>query len=105
MKLKTTALFITSIGFMLCLPPAGASATNDTRKPPPHYLENCVDCHEQMVSGNPDLLYSRSASIIKDARALYQRVVYCRTKLGLGWNKSETADVVEYLRQNFYDDK
>ena len=78
-----------------------AIAAND--KAPPHYDAECVACHEQMVSGDAKVLYTRKDRLAKNYHELQQRVRYCKDQLGLDWSEGQTHAVVEYLAKNYYD--
>ena len=70
--------------------------------PPARYEVSCTACHQQMVSGNEKILYTRKDRIATDYRSLNARVRYCRDQLNLGWNEAQTEEVVQYLIKNFY---
>ena len=70
---------------------------------PSHYRSECVACHEQMVSGNAKVLYTRKDRLAKDYLELKQRVHYCKDQIKLDWNEEQTRIVVEYLAKNYYD--
>ncbi len=78
-----------------------AIAANDNV--PSHYSAECVACHEQMVSGDAKVLYTRKDRLAKNYQELKQRVRYCKDQLGLDWDKEQTQAVVEYLAKNYYD--
>ena len=75
----------------------------DDNDMPPHYRSECVACHEQMVSGNAKVLYTRKNRLAKDYLELEQRVHYCKNQIKLDWNEEQTRTVVEYLAKNYYD--
>jgi len=70
---------------------------------PPHYSAECVACHEQMVSGDAKVLYTRKDRLAKNYEELRQRVHYCKDQLKLDWSEEQTNTVVEYLAKNYYD--
>ena len=70
---------------------------------PPHYQAECVACHEQMVSGNAKVLYTRKDRRAKNYEELKQRVHYCQTQLELNWNETQTRAVVDYLAKQYYE--
>ncbi len=104
MKRKIHIFVVIALGLIVSQPLAAADSApmQNGRQAPAHYLENCVDCHRQMVSGNPELLYSRASSIADDVQSLRQRVIYCQSGLGLDWSRGEISQVVDYLNRNFY---
>ena len=69
---------------------------------PAHYQLECVACHEQMVSGNTKVLYTRKDRLAKNYKELTQRVNYCKDQLELDWGKEQTRTVVEYLAKQYY---
>ena len=78
-----------------------AIAANDNI--PPHYSAECVACHEQMVSGDAKVLYTRKDRLAKNYQELKQRVRYCKDQLELDWSEEQTQSVIEYLAKNYYD--
>ena len=70
---------------------------------PLHYEADCVSCHEQMVSGNAEVLYTRKDRLAKNYQQLEQRVYYCQEQLALDWNETQIRTVVEYLAKTYYD--
>ena len=84
----------------LCLVITSADAIN----PPPHYQENCITCHQRMVSGNGDLLYQRDNRLVNNFDALKKRVNACARSVGVEskWGEKQMAEVINYLNQSFY---
>ncbi len=78
-----------------------AIAANDSI--PPHYSAECVACHEQMVSGDAKVLYTRKDRLARNYEELQRRVRYCKDQLKLDWSEEQTRTVVEYLAKNYYD--
>ena len=69
---------------------------------PAYYSANCIDCHKQIVSGEPNLLYNRLGTQIKTLSLLTARVDYCQNALQLHWEKEQIDVVTDYLNQRFY---
>lgn len=74
----------------------------DNDDAPSAYQAECVACHEQMVSGDSKVLYTRKDRLAKDYQELKQRVHYCKDQLKLDWDERQTGVVVEYLAKNYY---
>ena len=85
---------------VICLIVSIAFADNDYM--PSHYQLECVACHEQMVSGNAKVLYTRKDRLAKNYQELKQRVGYCQEQLGLEWNDGQIRIVVDYLAKQYY---
>ena len=77
-----------------------ASANNGNI--PLHYQAECVSCHQQMVSGDAKVLYTRKDRRVKNYQELKQRVHYCKAQLLLDWSAAQTRTVVDYLAKNYY---
>ena len=86
---------------VICAIFSAAIAAND--QAPPHYNAECVACHEQMVSGDAKVLYTRNDRLAKNYQELKQRVRYCKDQLGLDWSEEQTHTVVDYLAKSYYE--
>ena len=85
---------------IICLTTSMAYADDDDM--PPHYEAECVACHEQMVSGNAKVLYTRKDRLAKNYAELKSRVSYCIEQLELNWSEEQTRSVVDYLAKRYY---
>ena len=84
----------------ICLIIGMAFADDNTA--PLHYQAECVACHEQMVSGNAKVLYTRKDRLVKNYVQLKQRIHYCKEQLGLDWSDEQTRLVADYLAKQYY---
>ncbi len=63
----------------------------------------CYQCHAQKSGlGNGDIIYTRADRKIKDPARLKFMVSMCNTELRLDLFPEDEADLVAYLKQQFY---
>ena len=80
------------------------AAWSDERARPPHYQAECVACHEQMVSGDEEVFYTRPNRLVKNYAGLKRQVEHCQEQLELDWSEEQIESVVEYLSKHYYYD-
>jgi mono/diheme cytochrome c family protein len=63
---------------------------------------NCIACHEALMEGNADALYTRPDRLVGNFDALVKQVNRCQLTLGLQWFDEDISDVAHYLNQTYY---
>lgn len=63
---------------------------------------NCLSCHTSLMSGDPNVIYTREDRRVSTIEGLRNQVTRCKTTVGVPWPEDQIEDVVEYLNNNFY---
>ncbi|MEO8305046.1 MAG: cytochrome c [Betaproteobacteria bacterium] len=63
---------------------------------------DCVGCHAQRFSGDPDQMYKRADRRIKTPAQLLAQVQGCNVNLGKGYFPEEEEHIAAYLNLEFY---
>ena len=63
---------------------------------------HCRACHEALMQGDPNLMYTRPDRQVHDRTALAKQTQRCAQNLGLGWSEENLNDVIGYLSEEFY---
>ncbi|MDZ7753551.1 MAG: cytochrome c [Gammaproteobacteria bacterium] len=63
---------------------------------------NCMSCHESMMSGDPNDIYTRDNRRVTSLDGLEAQVRRCEHSLGLKWFDDEVAAVTDFLNDRFY---
>ena len=63
---------------------------------------DCVACHAQRFSGDPDQMYRRADRRIKTPSQLLAQVQGCNVNLGKGYFPEEEEHIAAYLNLEFY---
>jgi cytochrome c5 len=63
---------------------------------------DCVSCHAQRFSGDPDQMYRRSDRRIKTPAQLLAQVQGCNANLAKGYFPEEEEHIAAYLNLEFY---
>ena len=63
---------------------------------------DCVSCHAQRFSGDPDQMYKRADRRVKTAAKLLAQVQACNVNLGKGYFPEEEEHIAAYLNLEFY---
>lgn len=82
------------------LPPAALAA--DTAHGKQLHDTKCVSCHVQKYGGDGSAIYLRSNRLIKDAKALGQRVAACNAMTNAGLFPEDEAAITAYLAERYY---
>ncbi|MBD3670882.1 MAG: cytochrome c [Gammaproteobacteria bacterium] len=93
------ALFVI---LMLNLLEIGVSQAADFERGKQLHNQNCMSCHQDIMSGNGDAIYIRPNRRIDNYDALVKQVGRCKDNLGVPWPEEEVMDVVEYLNTRYY---
>jgi mono/diheme cytochrome c family protein len=64
--------------------------------------ENCMTCHDSIMGGNGNEIYTRPNRRIHSLSELRQQVKRCKNSLKEPWPDDQIDDVVSYLNQTFY---
>lgn len=62
----------------------------------------CVSCHVERYGGDGAQMYLRADRLIRDRKALNQRVAACNAMVNAGLFPEDEADVAAYLAQQYY---
>lgn len=62
----------------------------------------CVACHVQKYGGDGSTVYTRENRLIKDHKALGQRVAACNAMVNAGLFPEDEAAITAYLAERFY---
>jgi cytochrome c5 len=63
---------------------------------------DCIGCHAQRFSGDPDQMYRRADRRIKTPAQLLAQVQGCNVNLGKGYFPDEEEHIAAYLNLEFY---
>lgn len=63
---------------------------------------NCMSCHESMMNGDPNSIYTRDDRRVSSLDGLEAQVRRCEHSLGLQWFDDEVAAVTDFLNDRFY---
>ena len=66
------------------------------------HQENCMSCHDSIMGGNGNQIYTRPNRHINSLSELRHQVKRCKTSLEEPWPDDQINDVVAYLNKNFY---
>jgi mono/diheme cytochrome c family protein len=64
--------------------------------------KQCVSCHIKRFGGDGSEMYLRADRIIRDRKALGQRVAACNAMVNAGLLPEDEADIAAYLAQHYY---
>ncbi|MFP4130492.1 MAG: cytochrome c [Thiohalospira sp.] len=63
---------------------------------------HCVDCHADLMGGDPTAVYDRSNRRIDNLNDLSDQVGRCRNSYGEAWPRSWVEDVTSWLNSQYY---
>jgi mono/diheme cytochrome c family protein len=81
--------------------PAGADAPDPVHGRDLHQ-RHCIDCHTDIMGGDPTAIYDRENQRIGSLNDLYEQVGRCRNSYGEAWPRSWVEDVTTWLNGHFY---
>ncbi len=87
------------LGLAAVLPSAFPADSNSGRE---LHNENCIACHQSLMSGDANRMYTREDRRIKDYPSLVAQVRRCELNLGLQWFDDDVEDVASFLNEEFY---
>ncbi|MDP1525578.1 MAG: cytochrome c [Rhodocyclaceae bacterium] len=64
--------------------------------------KQCVSCHIKRFGGDGSEMYLRADRLIRDRKALGQRVATCNAMVNAGLFPEDEADIAAYLAQRYY---
>lgn len=88
------------LALMLCLPAPAFAA--DVARGKALHDEKCVSCHVKRYGGDGAQMYLRADRLIRDRKALGQRVATCNAMLNAGLFPEDEEDIAAYLAQHYY---
>lgn len=99
MKLHTAfiTLAVSAIAFA-----AAPTFAADLERGKELHQENCMSCHDSIMGGNGNQIYTRPNRQIQSLSELRHQVKRCKTSLEEPWPDDQIEDVVVYLNKNFY---
>jgi len=74
-------------------PKAGKKVYEDAR---------CSACHDSVIRGNGDRIYTRPDHKIRSAKALLKQVGFCVNQTGAAVLPQDIVNIAAYLNQRFY---
>jgi mono/diheme cytochrome c family protein len=94
--MRTTIL----LALALCLPAPTFAA--DVARGKALHDEKCVGCHVKRYGGDGSQMYLRADRLIRDRKALDQRVATCNAMVNAGLFPEDEADIAAWLAQRYY---
>jgi len=98
--LRTPLPWLTT-ALLLAAAPVGADVPD-----PAHGRElherHCIDCHADIMGGDPTAIYDRRNQRMGSLNELYDQVGRCRNSYGEAWPRSWVEDVTTWLNDHFY---
>lgn len=64
--------------------------------------KQCVSCHVKRYGGDGAQMYLRADRLIRDRKALSQRVAACNAMVNAGLFPEDEEDIAAYLAQQYY---
>lgn len=62
----------------------------------------CGACHDSLMGGDGNRIYTRAERKVRDAQALLKMVRFCVTQTGAQVFPEDTEHIAAYLNQQFY---
>lgn len=64
--------------------------------------QNCMGCHDNMMGGDGNRLYTRDDRRIKSIEGLMGQVSRCNAMQNIGLSDDDLNGITKYLNENFY---
>jgi mono/diheme cytochrome c family protein len=64
--------------------------------------KQCVSCHIERYGGDGAQMYLRADRMVRDRKALNQRVATCNAMVNAGLFPEDEEDIAAYLAQQYY---
>lgn len=64
--------------------------------------KQCVNCHIERYGGDGSQMYLRADRLVRDRKALIQRVAACNDMVNAGLSPKDEEDIAAYLTQHYY---
>lgn len=81
---------------------AGYAYAADVARGKALHDKQCVSCHIKRYGGDGSEIYLRADRIVRDSKALGQRVAACNAMVNAGLFPEDEADIAAYLAQRYY---
>lgn len=92
--------FLLALGLLAAV--AAPVAAADAARGKALHDKRCVACHVKRYGGDGSRMYLRADRLIRDRRALDQRVAACNAMTNAGLLPDEEQDIAAYLAQRYY---